>query len=410
MADLLSALLGSSKSVSFDSLLQSFFNRSQSKSGQYINHVSALKVTTSLACCRVLSEGVAQIPLKLRKERKDEGSDPAKDHSLYRVLYRKPNEWMTSFEWRETMMYHAILLKGGFSIINRVRGQIRELIPVTPDRVTIITNTDTGNVSYSVLMPDGTQQPIARNQMFHLRGPSWNGIEGMEVIELAREALGLAIATEETHASFHKNGAKTGGIISFDGPASEQTIDRVKKAFSSAVTGNSAYKTAVLDGGAKYQQMSMTGVDAQHIETRKFQIEEVCRALRVFPQMVGHSDKTSTFASAEQFFIAHVVHSLGPWIERFEQAIDRDLLTEKELDDGYFSKFSVQGLLRGDSSARASYFTSLYNIGAINPNEIRALDDMNPYKGGDTYRVPLNMTDPTNENNQGGASSAPPLR
>jgi HK97 family phage portal protein len=149
----------------------------------------------------------------------------------------------------------------------------------------------------------------------------------------------------------------------------------------------------ILDRGAKFISTTMTGVDAQHLETRKLQIEEIARAFRVFPQMIGYSDKTATFASAEAFFIAHVVHTLMPWYRRVESSINVNLLGKKAVQAGYFAKFNANALLRGSAADRAAFYQSLWNMGALNANEIRELEDMNPYEGGNTYRVQLNMAD-----------------
>lgn len=399
MADLLTTFLGgpverkSSGGTwadhAWDVLLRGF----TSKSGPAITYKNALRVSVALACCRVLAEGVAQIPLKLMQELDAGGTRVAKNKKLHRVLSRRPNHWQTSFEWRETMMYHALLCKGGFSVINRVRGEIVELLPVLPDRMRIEQLPDM-TVRYWIRLSDGTEAPFAQNQIFHLRGPSWDGVQGMEIIDLAREALGLAIATEETHALFHRNGAKASGIISIDGQLTDDGRTRLKTALAESATGSSSFKSLVLDQGAKFHQMGMKGVDAEHIRTREFQIEEVCRSFRVYPQKVGHAGNASTYAATERFSIDHVIDSIGPWVARFEQDSDRDLLTERDLDEGYYAQLEVKGLMRGDNAARAAFYTSLYNIGAINPNEIRALEDMNPYDGGEKYRVPLNMAEP----------------
>lgn len=404
----LTALLGPSerKSINMDALLDKIeFGGIGSKSGQAVNWKSALRVSVAFSCARVLAEGIAQIPFKLMQEVDGGGSRAAREHPLYQVLARRPNDWMTSFQWRETMMMHAIFAKGGYSVINRSGGKVVELLPVMPDCVRVEQKPDT-SVIYWISLPDGTQRPFPRSSIFHLRGPSWNGIEGLDVIDLARESLGLALATEETHARFHQNGAKAAGIISMDGELKAEGRAALKKAFQDASTGSNSFKTLVLDQGAKFSQMSMTGVDSQHLETRRHQIEEVCRFMRVFPQMAGYSDKTSTFASAEQFFIAHVVHSLGPWVERTEQAADRDLLTNKEMDEGYFSKLTVQGLIRGDVKSRGEYYTKMFSIGAMSPNDIRALEDLNPYEGGEKYFVPMNMSDATDLQAQTDAQKA----
>lgn len=391
----LQALLGGpseTKAISIDELWQRMDGGGPSKAGPPVNWQSALRVSVAFSCARVLAEGVAQVPFKLMRE-DNGGSVAAREHPLFNILARSPNEFQTSFQWRETMMMHAIFARGGYSVIDRgPDGHIRELLPVMPESVRI-QKTDKG-VFYWIRTLDGDERPYPRSSIFHLRGPSWDGLEGLDVIDLAREALGLAIATEETHSLFHKNGAKTAGIISLEGELKDEGRKRLKDSFKESTVGKNAFKTIVLDQNAKYQQMSMSGVDAEHLATREMQITEVCRFMRVMPLMCGFSDKTSTFASAEQFFIAHVVHSLGPWFERYEQCADRDLLTKKEFNSGFFSKLPAQGLLRGDVKSRGEYYTKMYNIGSMNPNEIRALEDMNGYVGGEKYRVPLNMEDP----------------
>jgi HK97 family phage portal protein len=393
MSDFLTSLIGPSetKSVGLDELWRAFSGGIASKAGPAISWKTALRVSAAFSCGRVLAEGIAQIPIKLMREN-DTGSAAAREHPLYRVLARRPNDWMTPFELRETMMYHACFSKGGYCVINRVGGKVRELIPVLPNRVRPEQDDD-ASLQFWITMPDGVERPFPSKSIFRLHGPSWDGVEGLDVTDLAREALGLALATEETHSRFHKNGAKAAGIVSLDGELKKEGRDALKKAFQEGATGSNSFKTLILDQGAKFSTMSMTGVDSQHLETRRMQIEEVCRFWRVFPQMAGYADKTATFASAEQFFIAHVVHSLTPWMERYEQVADRDLLTQQEMDEGYFVKLFAQGLLRGDAKSRAEYYTKMFSIGGLNPNEIRALEDQNPYEGGEKYFVPANMSD-----------------
>lgn len=363
----------------------------QSKAGVSVNLDTALRVSTVMACARVLAEGIAQLPLKLYREKADGGREVAADHPLHALLSRRPNSWMTSFEFRETMTMHAVLTGNAFAVKVTVGSEVRELLPVVPGNVTIERQPD-WSVLYKIQDKDGPIGNFTADKVFHLRGPSWNGYCGLDMVKEAREAIGLAIATEENHSRLFSNGTRPSGILSVENALDQEAIERLRTAWQAGYAGlANASKTIVLDNGAKWSSMAMTGVDAQAIEARKHQIEEICRALRVFPLMVGYSDKTATFASAEQFFLAHVVHSLGPWIERWEQTIDRDLIPARETN--LYAKFSVQGLLRGDAKARAEFYTKLYGIGAINPNEIRALEEMNPYEGGEQYRVPLNMVD-----------------
>lgn len=359
------------------------------KSGVAVNIDSALKVTTVLACCRVLAEGIAQIPLKVGRESAGGSFKPAVDHPAYRVLYRRPNDWMTSFELRETMMFHACLAGNAYAFKNKLRGQLRELIPLVPGSVCVIKQPD-WSLLYQVSDPDGRVVGLFdRSQIFHLRGPSWDSQIGLDAMRLAREAIGLSIATEETHAKLHANGAQPGGILGFDKMLSPEATAKLKANFAAHHEGvRNAFQTLVLDNGAKWTPMAMTGVDAQHLETRRFQIEEICRALRVLPIMIGYYDKAATYASSEQMFIAHLVHHVMPWVERWQQAIDVQLLDD---DEALTARFNVRGLLRGDAASMAAYYASGIANGWLARNEARVEEGLDPLPGLDEPLVPLNM-------------------
>jgi len=363
-----------------------------SKTGLSVTLDRAIRVSTVLACARVIAEGIAQLPLKLYREQSGGGKEPAKDLPLYRLMARQPNPWMTSFEFRETMTWHAVLAKGAFALKTMLDGQIRELIPVPPGYVTVHRLPNSALV-YEVKDELGVVGRFPASQVLHVRGPSWDGYSGLDILQEAREAIGLAMATEENHARLFGNGARPGGILSTDKPLDDPTLKRLREGWQQQQEGlNRAFKTAVLDNGIKFQPLAMTGLDAQALESRRHQVEEVCRFMRVFPQMVGHADKTATYASAEQFFLAHVVHCLTPWMCRWEQALDRDLLPPDQ--DELFFKLMAQGLLRGDAKSRSDYYTAMFNISALNPNEIRELEDRNPYPGGAEFARPLNMGKP----------------
>lgn len=395
MRGLFGTLAGERKAAASSlDLFREIYGSPAVKSGQAVNWKTALEVTTVLACVGVRARGNAQVPLKLFRERADGGRDPAKDHPLYDVLHRRPNPWQTSFEFRTTMEFHRTLCGNAFAFINRVRGKVVELLPLEPGSVTVEQQAD-WSIRYEVTGKDGRKQVVPAEAIWHLRGPSWNSWMGLETVRQAREAIGLAMATEEAHARLHKNGVQTSGLYSVEGTMTTDQYKQLRAWIEEnhASSANSG-KPFVLDRSAKWTAQAMTGVDAQHIETRRLQIEEICRALNVFPQMIGHSDKTATYASAEQFFIAHVIHTLGPEYEAWEQSIDVNLLSDEDRAAGLYAKFMVNGLLRGAMKDRAEFYTKLYGIGAINPNEIRALEEMNPYEGGENFRVPLNMTDP----------------
>jgi len=375
------------------------FGQQNSRAGVSVNVDSALKVSTVFACLRVLADGIAQVPLKVYREKPDGSKALAKDHPAYRLLSRRPNEWMTSFEFRQVMMFHAALLGNGCAYIGRLRGVPRELIPLVPGNYAIEQARDY-TLTYRLTGLNGQTTVLPREDVFHLRGPSWTGAAGLDALQVAREAVGLAIATEETHAALHANGTQPGGVLSVKGSLDDAARARLKESWAQYQGGlANRFKTAVLDMDSTWTPLGMKGVDAEHLDTRRFQIEEICRDLKVFPQMVGYADKTATFASAEAFFLAHVIHTLNPWIENWEQSLARDLFPD---EDDILAKFSMQGLLRGDNAARATFYASGITNGWLTRNEARRLEDLNPIDGLGEPLLPLNMS-------MQGERSEPPL-
>jgi len=404
LTDLLSALMGGS---------------ARAKSGATVNRETALKVSAVFGCVRVISEGVAQVPFRLMRESKSAVSRhpdrvSAVDHPLYDLLYRKPNGFQTSFEFRETMVLHALLGRhGAFAFKNVInigtRGpQIAELILLNPDWVTPVQNDD-WTITYKVQGRSGEIKEFPQEAIWHLRGPSWNGFAGMNILNLAREAIGLAISTEESHSSLHKKGVRASGIYSVDGTLNPDQYKALKAWIEKESAGaENAGSTMLLDRAAKFQSMAMTGVDAQHLETRRNQIEEVCRFFRVLPIMIGYSDKAATYATAEQMFLAHVVHTLMPWYERIQQSADVNLLTDAERRDGYYIKLQEAGLLRGAMKDTADFLARLTERGVMERNEARGKLDLNPIEGLDEPLTPTNMTtDPSGAPHREGTQDTP---
>ena len=407
LSRLRSMIGGESKSaISRSDLLLDLLGNASAKSGVAVTWETALQAASAIACARVIAEGIAQVPLKLYRRRADGGSDAATDHPLYNVLHASPAPGITSFEWRETMGLHLAMQNRAYCLINRstpLRGPARvELQPLTPQQV-VAKRQDDWSMVYEVTLDNGETVTYRADQMLHLKGPSWTSIEGLDGIRLAREAIGLALATEEHGARQFSNGAILGGILSTDSVLSPDQSAALRASWEASQVGmKNAYRTAVLWGGMKWTPRAQQNDQAQWIEVRRFQVAEVCRFFRVLPIMIGESTATATYASSEQMFLAHVVHTLGPWFSRIEQRLNMQLLTAEELAAGYYCKFSVAGLLRGSHKDRAEFYRTLYGIGGLNPNEIRAYEDLNPYKGGEKYRVPLNMEDPSAEDAEDG--------
>lgn len=363
-----------------------------SKTGLSVNESTALRVSTVYACCRVVCEDIGKLPLKLMREKSDGTKDVARLHPLHKVLSRRPNEWQTSMEWRMLMMLHALLGKGAYSYISRGQsGEVVELIPMLPGSVSVEQDSE-WRISYEWTGRDGRKTRLPRESVHSLHGLSWDGVQAMPVVHQGKEAIGLAMAAEETQARLHGQGARPGGFVSTPAKLSKQEAENIKATFADGYTGvGNAFKTLLLDNGLEFKPWAMNGVDGQHLQTRQHQVEEICRFFRVFPSMIGYSDKASTYASAEAFFGAHVSHSLQPWVSLWEQAIERDLLSEDEQRAGYFARFSFEGLLRGSSEARAAFYKSAINDGWMSRNEVRRLEDLNPVDGLDEMLRPLNM-------------------
>ncbi len=379
------------KSSTLD-LFAEIYGTRLAKAGVSVNWKTAIKVAAVLACARVKANGLAQVPLKVFLEGESGAKAPARDHPLYFLLHDQPNPWQTSFEFRETLSLHLDLAGRHYSFINRgVGGKILELLPLEPDRVEVKRAAD-GTLTYTYSADNGTAREFPQESIWHVRGLSWNGWQGLDAIDLAREAVGLSIAAEERHAKLFRNGVASNGTYSVDRPLNTEQYKQLRKFLVDNMTGENAGMPMIVDSGAKWLQTAMTGVDMQHLETRRFQIEEVCRAMGVMPIMVGLADKTATYASSEQMFLAHVVHCLSPLYTRVEQSVNAHLIGRRDVERGYYSKFIAAGLLRGSMKDRADYFSKALGSGGspawMTQDEVRGLEELNPM-GGDAARLPI---------------------
>lgn len=366
-----------------------------SKAGPSVNLNNALKVAASFACMKVLSQGCAQVPFKLYREKRTGELtmiEPARDHSLYDLVTVKPNDWTTSFEFRETLVLHASM-GNAYAFINRVgTGRIYELILLNPGRVEKMQGADY-SITYKVTGASGAVEYFPAEAIWHVRGPSWDGVIGLDVLQLAREALGLAIATEETHAKLHSKGVRPSGTYSVDGNLSPEQYKQLKDWITKEMAGaDNAGGPMILDRGAKWLSTAMTGLDAEHLATREHQITEICRFFGVSPFMIFSTDKAPTYASAEQFQIQHIVHSLSPWFARIEGSADAYLISKSERKQGLYFKFSAAGLLRGALKDEADYFAKALGSGGspawMSQDEVRALKELNPM-GGAASKLPI---------------------
>lgn len=400
-------LVGERKSTVYDRWIELLDRGAKSKAGPSVTRDNAFRVAVFFACVRKIAQGVAQVPFKLYRETEENGLArivPAKDHPLYDLLAVQPNDWNTSFEFRESLAIHAAL-GNAYAFKNRYRGQVGELILISAPIKKI--QRDDYSIVYQVTGKSGAVQEFPAEAIWHVKGPSLDGLIGLDVLNCAREALGLAIATEESHAQLHANGVRPSGTYSVDGELDETQYKQLRDFVMKEMAGSqNAGGPLILDRGAKWLSTTMSGLDAQHLETRKHQIEEVCRFMDVLPVMIGYSDKATTYASAEQMFLAHVVHTLDPWWKRIEESANCNLLTRKDREQGLYFKFMAGGLLRGSHKDRSEYFKAALGAGGspawMSQDEVRALEELNPF-GGDAGQLPKPPQSPTQGPNDNGA-------
>lgn len=391
------------KAISLPDLFLDRLVGHESAAGKPVTVRTALEVATVFACTAVIANGLAQVPFKLMRESADGKTRlPAKDHPLYAVLGLRPNAWQTSFEYREMLAMHLVLCRNHFSFINRVSRDsvsgkfgrhVGELIPFEPGQV-VVKRADDYTLTYEVTAINGQMQTFPAEAIWHVRGPSWNSWYGLNGVRLAREAIGLALATEEQQARMQRNGVRASGVYSVEGTLKEDQYQALRKWIDDNMGGlENAGKPVVLDRGAKWLNTSMTGVDAQTLETRRFQVEEICRHCGVNPIMVYAESKNTTYASAEQMFLAHVVHTLAPHYMRIEQSADANLLSDEERKAGLYACFVDAGLLRGSITNQKDVILGYVNGGVMTPNEGRALLDFNPDANPDSdkLRIPANI-------------------
>lgn len=366
-------------------LFREIYGGRPSRSGRTVNVDTALQVATFFACIRVKAEDIAQAPFDLFQPRNGGGKDIAVHHQLYPLLTVQPNEYQTTFEFFETLVFHLETCFNFYAFKSMVRGGIEELIPIEPHRVKSRRLKDLTLV-YDVSLDDGPATTFPAESIWHVRGPSWNGWQGMDFLKVAREALGLAISIESDQALLYKNGLRTSGTYSVEGtltPEAYADLRKYIKDYQAAEAGG----PLILDRAAKYISETMTSVDAQTLEQRKHQVEEICRLIRVMPIMIGHAGDTSpTFASAEQFFGAHVKFSLLPPCRRIETSIKKNLIGRDDALKGIHGKFNLDSLQRAAFKDRIDAIVKMLGAGGQEPmaevNEVRELMDMNPVSWG----------------------------
>ena len=365
----------------------------RAESGEKVDEKSAMQIATVYACVRLLAESVAQLPLHLyRITDNANGKEKATDHPLYKILYRQSNPEMTSFSFRETMMTHLLLWGNAYAqIVRDGKNGVLGLYPLPPENVEIDRD-EQGKLyyiyhAYTDEVPGEHSKDIQfrREEILHIPGLGFNGLVGFSPIAMMKNALGTTLAVEKYGSMFFKHGGQPSGVL--EHPGTLKDPQKIRENWTQVYGGaNNAHRVAVLEEGMHYTPISLPPEDSQFLSTREFDVEEICRIFRVPPHLVQDL-KRSTFNNIEHQGISYVQYTLMPWLNRFEQAVIKDVLLEDE-QDLYFPKFNVDGLLRGDYESRMRGYSIGFANGFLSPNDIRRLENMDPIPdelGGNVY-------------------------
>jgi HK97 family phage portal protein len=369
-------------------------------SGKPVNENTAMQMTAVYSCVRILSEAVAGLPLHVYQYNNSGGKEKYFKHPLYKLLHDEPNQEMTSFAFRETLMSHLLLWGNAYAqIMRNARGEVIALYPLMPNKMTVDRDKN-GRLFYlyqrssedAPSLGKDSQVYLAPTDVLHIPGLGFDGLVGYSPIAMAKNAVGLAIATEEYGAKFFANGAAPGGVL--EHPGTIKDPQKVKDSWNAAYQGSTnAHRVAVLEEGMKYQPIGISPEQAQFLETRKFQINEIARIFRVPPHMLADLEKSS-FSNIEQQSLEFVKYTLDPWVVRWEQSMCRALLIDSE-KPSIFIKFNVDGLLRGDYQSRMTGYATARQNGWMSANDIRELENLDRIPaelGGDLYLINGAMT------------------
>ena len=368
-------------------------------SGKTVTERSSLQVSAVYACVRVLSEAVASLPLHLYREEGEGSKVKAADHPLYFLLHDEPNEEMTAYTFWETLMTHLLLWGNAYvQIIRNGKGDVIALYPLMPNRMRVDRD-EKGKIYYEYQWSRSTDAPTMKDtivrltskEVMQIPGLGFDGLVGYSPIAVAKNSIGLSMACEEYGSKFFSNGAAPSGVLEHPGVLKDP--EKVRDSWQAAFGGSqNAGKVAVLEEGMKYSPISINPQEAQFLDTRKFQIEEICRIFRVPPHMIGDLEH-SNYSTLEEQSLEFVTYSLQPWLIRIA-AISRSLL-KKEEKGNYFARFNVDGLLRGNYESRMQGYATGISNGFMSVNDVRRLEnwDLIPEEeGGNLLLVNGSMT------------------
>jgi HK97 family phage portal protein len=350
--------------------------------GVSVSESSALTLSAVWACVRVISETIGSLPWMTYRRSEDGGRERATDHEIYALLHDAPNPDMTAMVWKETTVAHCLLWGNAYSEIVRDKSEhVAALFPITPDRVTVRRRLDDGRLVYEVSNAHAAPSILQSDQVYHVPGLGFDGLMGYSVVHKARESMGLALATEKAGASFFGNGSRASGVLKHPKVLSDTGAKRLRESFNATYGGAAnAGKTMILEEGMEWAATSIPNNDAQFLESRQFQIEEICRWFRVQPHKIQHL-LHATFSNIEHQSIEFVTDTIRPWLVRLEQEANRKLLRPMEQGRVYTENL-VDALLRGDALSRSQACEVQFRNGVLLGDEWRSIENRNPLGDG----------------------------
>lgn len=358
-------------------------------SGSTVTPDSALRVAAVYACVRIISGAVATLPIHIKRRVDARTREDVSDDALWSVLRRKPNRWQTPSQFRRMMQAHLLLRGNAYAqIVKSVQG-VQELIPLNPDRVEV-EQTDDLMLAYVYTRKDGSKSKFKQSEVFHLVGLTLDGVRGVSVITYARETVGLSLAMESHGATTFKNGARASVVLKHPKKLGKEGLEFLRASLDDyRLGGDSEGRALVLEEGMDTTQLSMTSEDVQWIESRKFSRTDIAMFFGVPPHMIGDTEKSTSWGTGiEQQSIGFTTYTLEDWLTTWEETILRDLIPAKSID--VYARFNRAAIVKGDIAARWNAYVKALQWGVLSPNEVRALEDMNPRDGGDIYYPPPN--------------------
>lgn len=358
-----------------------------SSAGMVVTPDTAMQDAVVNACVRLVCGAVANLPLHIKRRVDANVREDLSDDPLWGVLRRRPNSWQTPSQFRRMMQAHVLLRGNAYAMIVRSRGQVIALHPLDPDRMKT-EQADDLTLTYKYQRRDGRIVVLAQRDVFHLVGMTLDGVNGVSPITYARETIGLSMAQERHGSTTFKNSARPSMVLSHPSKIGPEGKNHLKASLDQYRAGaESEGKALILEEGMTASPLSMTAEDAQWIESRKFSRTDIAMFFGVPPHMIGDTEKSTSWGTGiEQQSIGFVTYTLEDHLTTWEESINRDLVTASDV----YARFNRQALVRGDIKTRKEFYQSMLQWGVMNPNEVRALEDMNPRDGGETYYDPPN--------------------